>query len=87
MDMAEWIYTLCALTSVLCAFLLLRAYFASRYRLLLWSGVCFVGLAASNVLLVLDKMVLPEVDLSVPRVATSFVAMLVLIYGLIADAR
>jgi hypothetical protein len=87
MNLAEWIYSLCALTSILCAFLLLRAYLASRYRLLLWSGLCFVGLAASNVLLVLDKMVLPEIDLSIPRLATAFAAMLVLIYGLVFDAK
>lgn len=85
--MAQWIYGLCALTSALCAFLLLRSFAVGRYRLLLWSGLCFVGLAANNVLLVVDKVFLPEVDLSVLRIGTAFVAMLVLMYGLIFEAR
>ena len=85
--MAQWIYGLCTLTSVVCAFLLLRAYANSRYRLLLWSGLCFIGLAVNNVLLVVDKMLLPQVDLSIPRVGSAFVAMLLLMYGLIFDIK
>jgi len=85
--MAEWIYGLCTLTSALCAFLLLRAYASGRYRLLLWSGLCFAGLAANNVLLVVDKLLLPDIDLSVLRIGTALVAMLVLMYGLIFEAK
>jgi hypothetical protein len=61
-----WIvYSLCALTATLSAVLLLQSYARSKYRLLFWSGVCFAGLAINNLLLVLDKLVLPDVDLSV----------------------
>ena len=81
------IYLLCALTALLCAVLLLRAYARSRYRLLLWSGLCFAGLTANNILLVLDKVVLPQIDFSLARSIAALVAMAVLIYGLIFDER
>jgi len=85
--MANVIYGLCALTSLLCAVLLLQAYFRGRYRLLLWSGLCFAGLALTNLLLVVDKIVLPEVDLSAWRTGLALIAMAVLLYGLIWEAE
>jgi hypothetical protein len=85
--MAALIYSLCALTALVCAFLLLRAYGRSRYRLLLWAGLCFCGLTLNNVLLVLDKVALPTTDLSMWRTLTAVVAMAVLLYGLIWDAE
>jgi hypothetical protein len=81
--MASIIYTLCALTSLLCAILLLQAYARSHYALLLWSGWCFVGLTANNALVVVDKLLIPDVDLSTWRLAFGLLAMLVLLYGLI----
>ena len=81
------IYGLCAVTACLCAVLLLRAYAQSGYRLLLWSGLCFAGLTVNNLLLVLDKVVFPSVDLSVWRSLVALSAMLLLIYGLIFDER
>jgi hypothetical protein len=81
--MAAVIYTLCALTALGCAVLLLQAYRRSHYALLLWSGLCFVGLTVSNALLVLDRLVLPAVDLSTWRLVVGLLAMLVLLYGLI----
>jgi hypothetical protein len=82
------IYGLCTLTSALCAVLLLRSYFQSRYRLLFWSGLCFVGLAANNVLVLLDRTIfLTSADLSTLRLATSLVAMLLLLYGLIWEEQ
>jgi hypothetical protein len=79
------VYTLCAIMALLCAALLLRAYWRSGYRLLLWSGLCFAGLTANNVLLVLDKVVFPQDDLSSLRSFAALLAMIVLIYGLIFD--
>ena len=84
--MAGAIYGLCALTALLCAWLLLQAYARSRYRLLLWSGLCFIGLTLNNLLLVLDKLVV-EVDLSMLRTITALIAMMILLYGLIWDAE
>jgi hypothetical protein len=85
--MAALIYGLCALTALLCAWLLLKAYRRGRYRLLLWSGLCFAGLTLNNLLLVMDKVVFPHIDLSVPRVSVALLAMTVLIYGLIWDTE
>ena len=81
------IYGLCAVTALLCAVLLLRAYGRSGYKLLLWSGLCFAGLTVNNFFLVMDKVILPEVDLSVARSVAALLAMAVLIYGLIFDER
>ncbi|HEV8712642.1 MAG TPA: DUF5985 family protein [Candidatus Binatia bacterium] len=81
--MAAVIYTLCALTALLCAVLLLQAYSRSHYSLLLWSGLCFVGLTANNALVVIDRLFIPDTDLSTWRLAVGLLAMLVLLYGLI----
>jgi hypothetical protein len=81
--MAEIVYALCAVTSVLCAVLLFRAYRRTRTNLLLWSTLCFVGLAANNILLFVDIVVLPDVDLRLLRAGSALVAMIVLVVGLV----
>ena len=81
--MGPIIYTLCALTCLACAVLLLRGYRQTGAPLLLWSGLCFVGLTAGNVILVLDRVVLPDIDLSTPRLAVAFLSLLLLLFGLI----
>ena len=81
--MAAVIYTLCALTCLVCAVLLLRGFQSTRVRLLLWSGLCFVGLTVSNVILVFDRIVFPDVDLTTPRLVVALVGMLLLVFGLI----
>lgn len=86
--MAAMIYSLCAMAAATCAYLLLQAYRRGGYRLLLWSGLCFVGLTLNNILLVIDKIVLPtEVDLATPRILTALFAMMILLYGLIWDTE
>lgn len=84
--MAEAVYILCSLTSVACAALLLRSYLRRRVRLLLWSGLCFLGLTLSNVLLFMDLAVLPQIDLSLWRSLATLISLIVLIYGLVWDA-
>ena len=85
--MARAIYVLCALTSATCAVLLLRGYYRSRVRLLLWSGWCFVFLALNNVLLYIDIEMLPSRDLSVVRAVPVVIALALLLYGLIWEVR
>ena len=85
--MAVTIYTLCALTALLCAYLLLQAYLRSRSRLLLWSGLCFAGLTVNNVVLVLDKLVFLSIDLSIWRALLALASMAILLYGLIWDSE
>lgn len=83
--MAKLAYLLCTLTSFACAWLLLRSYLRTRYRLLLWSGLCFLGLTANNVLLVLDRLVFTAVDLSTGRLVIALVAVLLLVTGLVIE--
>jgi hypothetical protein len=84
---ATLVYVLCALTSSACAFLLLRGYGRSRVRLLLWSGLCFAGLALNNILLVIDMRVVPEMDLSVWRTLPALAGIGLLLYGFVWDTR
>jgi hypothetical protein len=85
--MAPIIYALCALTAAVCAVLLLQAYRRGKYRLLLWSGICFAGLTLNNLLLVVDKVVLPQVDLTAVRTSVALASMAILLYGLIWDSE
>ena len=80
---AELVYLLCALTSGLCAVLLLRGYRRSRTRLLFWSSLCFMGLTANNVVLFVDLVLVPTMDLAWIRVTLSVVSFGSLLFGLI----
>jgi hypothetical protein len=84
--MAAVIYSLCALTSLACFVLLWRSWRAGGNRLLFWSALCFAGLSANNVLLVIDKVFLPtEVDLITWRLLAALTAVLLLLYGLVSE--
>ena len=83
--MAAFIYALCTVTSCICAILLLRSYFRSKYRLLLWAGLCFVGVTINNLLLVVDKIIFPQGDLLTVRLVVALLALFLLLYGLIFD--
>ncbi|CAG1014454.1 hypothetical protein BURC_00696 [Burkholderiaceae bacterium] len=83
--MDKLIYSLCAMTAAAAAVLLLRSYLRTRFRLLLWSGLCFAGLTVNNVLLVLDRVVFTAVDLSTWRLAVALASVLLLLYGLIME--
>ena len=84
--MATLVYALCALTSLACAVLLLRGYARNRVRLLLWSGLCFAGLALNNIILLVDLRVVPAIDLSVWRTLPALAGVVILLYGCIWDA-
>jgi heme/copper-type cytochrome/quinol oxidase subunit 4 len=81
--MAAAVYILGIIVTLSCGMLLIRAYGRVGKRLLLWSGICFLGLALSNLLLFLDMVVFPNVDLYLWRLLTAALAMMVLVYGLI----
>jgi hypothetical protein len=85
--MAELVYLLCAATSIMCAVLLLRGYRASRTRLLFWASLCFLGLALNNILLFVDLIVLPDIELFWWRTAPALVGMMILLFGLIWEIR
>ena len=83
--MDKLIFGLCAFTALVAAALLVRGYLRTRFRLLLWSGLCFAGLSANNVMLLLDKAVFTDVDLSTWRLLLALVATLLLVVGLVLE--
>jgi hypothetical protein len=85
--MAELVYVACAITSTACAALLTRSFLATRNRLLLWTALCFVGLAANNVLLVVDLVLVTDVDLSTLRIVPAVAGFAALVYGLVTEAE
>ncbi len=79
------VYLLCFLTSSACAFLLARNFFRTRARLLMWSALCFLFLAANNLAVIVDLLVVPEQNLSIVRLLLSLVAVALLLFGFIWD--
>jgi hypothetical protein len=84
--MAEIVYTLCFLTSAIVSILLLRGYRRSRVRLLLWCGLGFLGLCMNNLMLIVDLVLFPQVDMSLYRAVAGLVGMALLVFGLIWDS-
>jgi hypothetical protein len=77
------VYVLCAGTALLCAGLLLRGYWTSGARLLLWCGLFFVAMTVENVILFVDLAVLADdVSLLAYRRAVALAGAIILIYGL-----
>lgn len=81
--MAEAVYVLCAVTSVVCAALLIRNYRRQRTRLVMWSMLCFIGLALNNVLMFVDLVVVPEIDMAFARTGTALFSLVLLLIGLL----
>lgn len=85
---AASIYIMCAITSLACAVMLMRAYRKNRSRMLFWSLVCFWGLALNNILLFIDLVVTPpDVDLSPLRTFIGFISVSLLVYGLVSESK
>lgn len=85
--MAAAVYILGFVVTLICGVLLIRAYAVGHKRLLLWSAVCFFGLAISNFLVFVDLVLLPKVDLYPLRLITAAIAMVILLYGLIWEGE
>lgn len=84
--MGPLVYMLGAFISLCCGVLLLRGYGQVKKGLLLWSGLCFIGLAISNVLIFVDLVMFPEINLYPLRLGTAAASMLLLLYGLIWES-
>lgn len=85
--MAALVYLLCALAALACTVLLFRAYLRVGTRLLFWSAVCFACFTVNNLLLTIDLLVLPDVNLFVARNVAALTGILALLYGLIWESR
>lgn len=79
------VYLLCFLTSAACALLLSRNYWRTGARVLLWSALCFLLLAANNFVVILDMLVIRSVDFRIVRHLLSLAAVGVLLFGFIWD--
>jgi len=84
--MGPAVYILGTLTTLACTVLLLRGFASTRKRLLLWSGLCFLGLTIANAMRFVDLVMLPKVDLYLWRLVPAAIAMLLLLFGLIWDS-
>ena len=80
---APAVYLLCFVAASLCAVMLGRSFHRTRNGLLFWSTLCFSMLALNNLVLVLDLVVLPQVDLAIPRALISLAAISTLLFGFI----
>jgi hypothetical protein len=86
--MMPWlVYPLCVIASFACALLLFQAYRRAGERLLLWSAVSFVFLAANNVLVFADAILFPAVNMLVWRYAAALAAVGVLIYAFVWEVE
>lgn len=85
--MAEIVFVLCAVMSIVCGVALLSGYRKSGNRLLLWSALCFLLLAINNSFLCFDLLVVPMVNLEGPfwRNCLTAGAGMLLLSGLIAE--
>jgi hypothetical protein len=80
------VYLLCFLTSAACAVLLARSYRRSRARLILWTALCFALLTVNNLLLFVDVVVFPSMNLLPFRHLASLSAVVVLLIGFVWDS-
>lgn len=81
------VYLLCFLTSAACTLLLARSYRRTGARLLFWSGLCFLFLAANNLVVIVDLLVLADADFRLVRYLLALAAVGVLLFGFIWDVE
>ena len=87
MTLDLWVYSLCAVTAAVTAAMLLRAWRESGTAMLFWSGLCFVGLAGCNVVVLIDLVLVPQYDLRWLRNGGGLLSVSLLIYGLLLEDR
>lgn len=88
MDSAKiLLYSLAILTSLACTVFLFLGFSRQRLRLLMWSALCFACLTVNNIILFVDLVVLPEVDLRPMRLLAALAGMVFLIYAFIWDSE
>lgn len=85
--MPALVYTLCFLTSSVCATLLFLSYRRTRTRLLLWSALSFGFLAINNFFVLGDMIMFPDIDLLPYRHVAALAAIGTLLYGFIWEVE
>lgn len=82
--MAVFVYALCSVVALVCAGFLLNGARSSGSRMLFWCGLCFMVLFVTNLLAVVD-LGLADANLTRWRLLTGFIAIALLVYGLIFE--
>lgn len=85
--MSAALYIFTSLITLVCAVLLLRAYFRVRRNLLLWSGLCFLVLTVDYLLVWADLVLIPDSEWYTSRLVTTTIAMVLLLVGLVWEGR
>ncbi|MGZ3651752.1 MAG: DUF5985 family protein [Bdellovibrionota bacterium] len=83
LPLAQLVYILCSLTSLLATILLWQSFRKTGVRLLFWSALCFFGLTVNNVMLFLDVIVYTQTDLAVSRTLPAVLGLCALLFGFI----
>lgn len=81
------LYSLAILTSLGCTLLLIRGYRERRYSLLLWSAICFACLTVNNVLLFVDMLVFPAIDLRLWRLMAALAGVVCMLYAFLWESE
>jgi hypothetical protein len=84
--MAAVVFILCAITSAICLALLVRTWRQTGGRLVMWTAICFAGLALNNLLLAIDQVALKHTTLGW-RAVPAAVGLCALLYGLLVEER
>jgi hypothetical protein len=79
------VYLLCAVTCWICTVLLLRGYRVRRSRLLHWCGFAFCAFGVGNILLCVDLLLVPELDLMLARNLATLFGVGLMLKGLISE--
>ena len=85
--MAAFVYILCSVTCLLCCALLFKRYRISRAYLLLRSAIAFLCFTVANILLFIDLILVPNVDLTLWRNLVTLAGVLVLLAALISETK
>ena len=83
--MGQFVYILCALTSLGCTVLLTGRYRKTRVDLLFWSAAAFFCFTITNIILFVDLVMVPDMDMILLRNGFTLVGVMVLLYGLIRN--
>ena len=81
------VFLLCAATALASGLLLLRSYRRTKVRLLLWCGLFFLALVIENVLVFVDLILVPDVDLEWVRSSIALIGVSIFLYGLIWEVQ
>jgi len=63
-----------------------RGYHEHRVKLLLWAGLCFIGFALGNILLIVDVVIGDTYDLALFRSLPVLGGLLILLFGLVMES-